>query len=51
MYRLFEGVEREFDPAANFLGRVLDDNAENLSLAAQALREIAHRYRQADGQA
>ncbi|WP_434449586.1 hypothetical protein [Lentzea sp. E54] len=51
VYRLFEGVEREFDPAANFLGRVLDDNAENLSLAAQALREIAHRYRQADGQA
>ena len=49
-YRLFEGVRRDFDPTANFLGRVVDDNAENLDLAAQALREIADRYRQADGQ-
>ena len=48
--RLFDGVEREFEPMAHFLGRVLDDNAENLNLAAQALREIARRYRQADGQ-
>ena len=51
VYRLFDGVERDFGPTANFLGRVLDDNAENLGLAAQALREIADRYRQADGQA
>jgi hypothetical protein len=30
--------------------RVLADDAENLQLAAQALKEIAKRYREADGQ-
>ncbi|TWP52623.1 hypothetical protein FKR81_09975 [Lentzea tibetensis] len=48
---LYEGVKREWDPTADFMQRVLRDNVENLELAARAIGEIAHRYRQADGQA
>jgi hypothetical protein len=35
----------------DLMQRVLADNGENLVLAAQALREIARRYREVDGQA
>lgn len=37
--------------AMDFMRQVFEDNAENVDLAGQAIREIAHRYRQADGQA
>jgi hypothetical protein len=36
--------------AMDFLRRIFEDNHENVELAAQAIREIAARYRQADGQ-
>ena len=48
---LYEGAKREWDPTADFTQQVLQDNVENLELASKALKEIAHRYRQADGQA
>ncbi|MFC4855640.1 hypothetical protein [Actinophytocola glycyrrhizae] len=37
--------------AMDFMRRIVDDNRENVELAAQAVREMALRYRQADGQA
>ncbi|GLZ31144.1 hypothetical protein Lesp02_33320 [Lentzea sp. NBRC 105346] len=49
--QLFEETKNEWDPTADFLQQVLQDNVENLDLASKALKEIAHRYRQADGQA
>lgn len=49
--RLFEGAKVEWDPTADYMQQVLQDNVENLDLAAKAIKEIAHRYRQADGQA
>lgn len=36
--------------AMDFMRQVFEDNCENVNLAAQAMREIAARYRQADGQ-
>ncbi|HEX6356190.1 hypothetical protein [Actinophytocola sp.] len=37
--------------AMDFMRQIFEDNHENVNLAAQAVREIALRYRQADGQA
>jgi hypothetical protein len=37
--------------AMDFMRQILEDNVENVNLAAQAVREIALRYRQVDGQA
>lgn len=37
--------------AMDFMRRIFEDNRENVTLAAQAIREIELRYRQADGQA
>lgn len=37
--------------AMDFMRQVFEDNIENVNLAAQAVREIALRYRQVDGQA
>ena len=48
---LFWSVNAGWEPTADFLQQVLQDNVENLGLAAKAIGEIAHRYRQADGQA
>ncbi|SDO39755.1 hypothetical protein [Lentzea jiangxiensis] len=51
VYHLFSRLGREFRETADFMQQVLEDNRDNLVLAAQAVREIAHRYREADGQA
>lgn len=48
---LFDEVGTEFRTTAYFLQRLAADNSENVRLAAEALREIAQRYREADGQA
>jgi hypothetical protein len=37
--------------AMDFMRQIFEDNQENVNLAAQAVREIARRYREADGQA
>jgi len=37
--------------AMDFMRQVFEDNVENVNLAAQAVREIARRYREVDGQA
>lgn len=47
---LFAGARTEFRVTTDYLQQVLQDNVGNLELAAKALREIASRYRQADGQ-
>ena len=41
----------EWRVTAGFMNRIAVDNAETMRLAAEALREIAQRYREADGQA
>lgn len=51
VYHLFSLLGREFRETADFMQQVLEDNRDNLLLAAQAVREIARRYREADGQA
>lgn len=43
-------VRPYFVQTRDFFRRVLADDAENLRLAAQAVKEIAKRYREADGQ-
>ncbi|MBB5807799.1 uncharacterized protein YukE [Saccharothrix ecbatanensis] len=47
---LFQGTRNDFQVTTDFLQQVLQDNVGNLELASKALREIASRYRQADGQ-
>ncbi|MEV8439845.1 hypothetical protein AB0425_20925 [Actinosynnema sp. NPDC051121] len=47
---VFAGTREEFRVTTDFLQQVLQDNVGNLELAALALREIASRYRRADGQ-
>lgn len=51
VYHLFSKLGREFQETTDFMQQVLEDNRDNLLLAAQAIRQIAHRYREADGQA
>jgi hypothetical protein len=51
VYHLFSKLGREFQETTDFMEQVLEDNRDNLLLAAQAIREIAKRYREADGQA
>lgn len=48
---LFFQAGNECYLAMRFMRQVFADNAENVDLAAQAVREIAHRYRVADGRA
>lgn len=36
--------------ATDFMRQIFADNHENVNLAARAVKEIANRYRQADGQ-
>ncbi|MFJ5990498.1 hypothetical protein [Lentzea sp. NPDC092896] len=48
---LYDQVGDEWRVTADFMNRIAADNAETMRLAAEALREIAQRYREADGQA
>ena len=48
---LYDQVGDEWRVTAGFLGRIAADNAETARLVGEALREIAQRYREADGQA
>ncbi|SFR06791.1 hypothetical protein SAMN04488564_1021078 [Lentzea waywayandensis] len=48
---LYDQVGDEWRVTADFMNRIAVDNAETMRLAAEALREIAQRYREADGQA
>jgi hypothetical protein len=48
---LFWRAGNECYYAMDILRQIFEDNHENVQLAAQAVREIALRYRQADGQA
>lgn len=50
-YYLFWRPGNECFYAMDFMRRIFEDNRENVTLAAQAIREIALRYRQADRQA
>jgi hypothetical protein len=50
LYYLFYRPGNECYYATDFMRQIFADNAENVNLAAQAVREIANRYRQADGQ-
>ncbi|GAB1509437.1 hypothetical protein [Actinophytocola sp. KF-1] len=50
-YYLFWRPGNECYYAMDLLRQVFQDNHENVQLAAQAIKEIALRYRQADGQA
>lgn len=50
-YYLFWRAGNECYYAMDFMRRIFEDNHQNVDLAAQAIREIALRYRQADGQA
>jgi hypothetical protein len=47
---LYKELEQEFDTVRDQLRTCLDALAGNLSLSAQAVREIARRYAEADGQ-
>ncbi|GLZ31148.1 hypothetical protein Lesp02_33360 [Lentzea sp. NBRC 105346] len=49
-YHLFQLLGREFRETTDFMQQVLEDNRDNLQLAAAAVREVAKRYREADGQ-
>ncbi len=49
MRQLFHQPGSEIYLAVDYLTRALDDNRENVELAAQAIIEIGRRYRQADG--
>jgi hypothetical protein len=48
---LFWRAGNECYYAMDFMRQIFADNHQNVNLAAQAIREIALRYRQADGQA
>jgi hypothetical protein len=50
-YYLFWRAGNECYYAMDFMRRIFEDNHQNVDLAARAIREIALRYRQADGQA
>lgn len=50
-FHLFGQPGNECYFTMDFMRQVFEDNCENVDLAAQAIREIALRYRQADGQA
>lgn len=47
---LHYGAGNECYYAMDFMRQIFEDNVENVNLAAQAVREIARRYRQVDGQ-
>ncbi|TDV53738.1 hypothetical protein [Actinophytocola oryzae] len=49
-FYLFYRPGNECYYATDFMRQIFDDNYENVTLAAQAVKEIANRYRQADGQ-
>lgn len=51
LFYLFWRPGNECYYAMDFMRQIFEDNRENVDLAAQAIREIATRYRQADGQA
>lgn len=51
LFYLFWRPGNECYYAMDFMRQIFEDNHENVNLAAQAIREIATRYRQADGQA
>lgn len=51
LFYLFWRPGNECYYAMDFMHQIFEDNHENVNLAAQAIREIATRYRQADGQA
>lgn len=51
LFYLFWRPGNECYYAMDFLRQIFEDNHENVQLAAQAMKEIALRYRQADGQA
>lgn len=51
LYYLFWRPGNECFYAMDFMRQIFEDNHENVNLAAQAVREIASRYREADGQA
>jgi hypothetical protein len=51
LFYLFWRPGNECYYAMDFMRRIFEDNQENVNLAAQAIREIARRYREADGQA
>lgn len=50
LFYLFYRAGNECYHATDFMRQILQDNHENVNLAAQAIKEIANRYRQADGQ-
>jgi hypothetical protein len=51
LFYLFWRPGNECYYAMDFMRQIFEDNHENVTLAAQAIREIASRYREADGQA
>jgi hypothetical protein len=51
LFYLFWRPGNECYYAMDFMRQIFEDNHENVNLAAQAVREIASRYREADGQA
>jgi hypothetical protein len=51
LFYLFWRPGNECYYTMDFMRQVFEDNQENVNLAAQAIKEIARRYRQADGQA
>lgn len=51
LFYLFWRPGNECYYAMDFMRQIFEDNQENVTLAAQAIGEIANRYRQADGQA
>lgn len=50
LFYLYWRAGNECYYAMDFMRQIFEDNHENVDLAAQAIREIATRYRQADGQ-
>jgi hypothetical protein len=51
LFYLFWRAGNECYYATDFMRQIFEDNHENVNLAAQAIGEIARRYREADGQA
>lgn len=50
LFYLFYRAGNECYYTTDFMRQIFQDNHENVTLAAQAVKEIADRYRQADGQ-
>jgi len=50
LFYLFWRPGNECYYAMDFMRQIFEDNGENVELAAQAIREIARRYRETDSQ-